>query len=372
MLALLSCLVMARPLVMAHYMPWYQSKPFSGQWGWHWTMAQYDPDRRGADGRQELASQFRPVIGAYESSDPDVLECHTLQMKIAGIDGVFIDWYGTQDMYDYARNNLNTGKLIGACSLVGLKFSVVIEDAIVPGLVKAGKCSADEYGVSALRWLNSHWFGLPGFLRWNGKPVVLMFGPQYYKDADLDAIFGHDTSFFSLLGRRGRAVGAFGWPGPQVGNERSWSELGSFYERAKGWPAAIAVAYPRFEDIYRQAGVHQSWGEIVDSDGATFRKTLSMAERSGAPFIQIATWNDWGEGTQTEPSVEYGYRDLEVLQEHRRAADPDFPYRAADLRLPAKLYRLRKSGASRAKLDRAVKAILAGRCSQASALLNGP
>ncbi|MFT5517642.1 MAG: hypothetical protein ACI80V_003789, partial [Rhodothermales bacterium] len=26
------------PLFLAHYMPWYQAKPFRAYWGWHWTM----------------------------------------------------------------------------------------------------------------------------------------------------------------------------------------------------------------------------------------------------------------------------------------------------------------------------------------------
>src|SRR4051812_7107193 len=27
-----------RPLILAHYMPWFESKATSGTWGWHWTM----------------------------------------------------------------------------------------------------------------------------------------------------------------------------------------------------------------------------------------------------------------------------------------------------------------------------------------------
>jgi hypothetical protein len=25
----------SRPLILAHYMPWFESKPISGHWGWH-------------------------------------------------------------------------------------------------------------------------------------------------------------------------------------------------------------------------------------------------------------------------------------------------------------------------------------------------
>jgi hypothetical protein len=344
-----------RPLVMAHYMPWYESKPVSGRWGWHWTMNGFNPDERDADGKQQLASAFRPLIGAYDSSDPDLLECHTLQMKMAGIDGVFIDWYGTQALHDYAMLHINTQRMIDACSAAGLMFSILMEDQMVPQLLKAGICSADNYAISALDWLKSEWFKLPGYLHWNGRPVLLLFGPQFYDDAAMNRLFGEDIALFTLLGKRGAAVGAFGWPAPQVGEKKSWIELQLFYERAKSWGVSIAPAYPRFQDIYKLGGVGPGYGEIGDHDGETLRKSFSLAVASGTPFIQLASWNDWGEGTQIEPSEEFGYRDLDLLQERRRAEDPSFLYTPADLRVPAELYRLRKEGALCLKSGHAVR-----------------
>jgi hypothetical protein len=369
MIALLSTLILLRPPVMVHYMPWYESKAFSGQWGWHWTMNHFDPDRIGSDGRQPLASHYRPLIGAYDCSDPDTLECQTLQMKIAGVDGVFIDWYGTKDLNDYALLNRNAAKMIAACSKAGLKFSIVMEDQVVPQLVKAGKTTPNEFATSALTWLDQNWFRLPGYLRWKGQPVLLMFGPQYYKDAELSSLFGRGPALFTLLGKRGPAVGAFGWPEPQVGDTKSWVQLRSFYERSKAWEASVPVAYPRFEDIYKDAGVGPGYGEIKDQAGRTFEESLALAGSSGAPFIQVATWNDWGEGTQIEPSVEFGYRDLQVLQQQRRKLDRAFPYRGPDLLLPAKLYRLRKKGASRIKLDQAASDLYAGHGALAALIL---
>lgn len=359
-----------RPLVMAHYLPWYESKLVSGQWGWHWTMNHFDPDERDADGRQQLASPFRPLIGAYDSSDPELLECHVLQMKMAGIDGVFIDWYGMFDLYDYAVVHRNTQRIIDACSSVGLNFSILMEDQIVPRLLKAGVCSADEYAISAFDWLNAEWFKLPGYLHWSGRPVLLLFGPQLYDDAAMERHFGGDIALFTLLRKQGPAVGAFGWPGPQVGEQKSWIELQSFYERAKSWSASIAVAYPRFRDIYRQAGAGVSHGEIGDQSGQTWRRSLSLGIASKAPFIQLATWNDWGEGTQIEPSEEFGYRDLELLQEYRREADPTFPYAPSDLRLPAELYRLRKEGAPCKALDLAAHELRVAQSAKAAATLS--
>ena len=96
-------------------MPWYSSKPVSGRWGWHWTMDRFNPDKIGANGRRELASHYRPLIGPYDSSDPDALEYQVLLMKFAGISGVIIDWYGIENFLDYGiihRNSLALLKYI--------------------------------------------------------------------------------------------------------------------------------------------------------------------------------------------------------------------------------------------------------------------
>ena len=98
--------------------------------------------------------------------------------------------------------------------------------------------------------------------------------------------------------RRQAATGAFDWPSPRAGTIAQ----DEFYKRAATWPAAMAVAYPRFHDIYEEAKVHPSWGKIDDDDGKTFAATMEEAFRSGLPCIQISTWNDWGEGTMIEPS----------------------------------------------------------------------
>ena len=367
MLTALVAIAISRPLVLVHYMPWYESKPVSGHWGWHWTMNHFNPDRR-----HELASRYTPQIGAYDSSDPDVLEYQTLEMKIAGVDGVLIDWYGAKNLNDYGVVHRNSGKIIGACERAGLKFAMVMEDAIVPGLVKAKVSTADDYAKDSIQALRDTWFREAGYLKWKSQPVLLMFGPQYYPEPDLSKWFGGDLAFVSLLSKKGPAVGAFGWPAPQVGDSKSWENLRDFAEKSKAWDVRIPVAYPRFEDIYKAAGVGPGYGEIQDHDGKTMRDSLAIADASKPTFIQIATWNDWGEGTQVEPSVEFGDRDLLVLQKHRREADPGFKYRASDLALPLQLFKLRKARASKTILDHVSREILSGHMVQAASELRLP
>ena len=108
--------------------------------------------------------------------------------------------------------------------------------------------------------------------------------------------------------------------------------------------------------------------------GGTYTDTLTQALQSSASIVQIVTWNDWGEGTQIEPSVQVGYRDLETTQRLRRQfLDPSFARTAADLLLPVEWFRLRKKYADNpaveARLDTVFPLVVAGHLDRAKALL---
>jgi hypothetical protein len=134
-------------------------------------------------------------------------------------------------------------------------------------------------------------------------------------------------------------VGAFDWPVPKEGI----AAIERFEKESRSWAGAVPAAYPRFVDIYAEAKVHESWGRIDDQNGVTFRTTLEKALKIGGPLVQIATWNDWGEGTIIEPSVEFRYRDLECVQELRkRHLDPAFAPTTDDLKLAHRLLQLRR------------------------------
>jgi hypothetical protein len=323
-------------------MPWDTAKPYSPNWGWHWTMGTFDP----ANDHGTLASHYHPIIGPYDSGDPDVLEYHALLMKLAGIDGVVIDWYGTVDYLDYGLNHRHCASFVEQAARVGLEFAVCYEDQTIPRLVTAGRLDASErlqHARKEFSWLREHWVVTPAYVKLGGRPVLLSFGHDGLSDAEWDELAGRPPVTFVYLSeheRRKSAAGAFDWPSPRVGKNAQ----DEFYEKAAHWSLGMAVAFPRFHDIYEQARVHPSWGNIDDNDGKTFALTLETALRSGLPLVQITTWNDWGEGTMIEPSTEFGYRDLEVVQRLRRKIiEPGFAGKPEDLRLPHRLYKLRKA-----------------------------
>ena len=334
-------------------------------------------------GRREAASHYCPLIGLYDSADPDTLECQVLLMKFAGISGVLVDWYGMDDFLDFGVNHRNTVRLIEAVNRAGLTYAIVYEDSAVQKLIAANRlpqADAVAHGAVLLQWMQAHWFSTPAYLQQDGRPVLLVFGgPGYYQGDQWTQIFANlprPPALYTETIRRPPAVGGFDWPQPAGGTGKSLQEVDGFYRRAAEWPHYIPAAFPGFRDIYEQAGVQKSWGTIEDRAGKTYEETLGRALKSGAAVTQIATWNDWGEGTQIEPSVENGYRDLETTQRLRRKyLEPKFRYTAEDLRLPVALYNLRKKAGkdpgSARKLDEIARLLFAGDPKKARRLMTG-
>jgi acetyl esterase/lipase len=347
----------SEPRLLVHYMPWYATKEVSGAWGWHWTMNHFDPEQKKWDDQRKIASHDYPLIGPYDSGDDHVLECHALLMKIAGLDGVVIDWYGTSELNDHATNHRNTQKFIPWLKRAGLSFAVCYEDQALKTLKNGEDLKQAE---KDLGWAETHFFTDPNYVRQNGRPLLLVFGPQHLKGKfQLNSnplVFG-----LSHLVAENEMDGAFAWPPVAGGKSLSpdhWKkELGIIYSSARPF---IPTAFPSFKDIYQQAGVHPSYGSIAARAGVTWTESLDQALQTKAPLIQIATWNDFGEGTMIEPSRNVGFRYLEALP---RCGNP------ANLRLPVLLYQLRKRGGDSNKLDEAAARMFASKFVESEALL---
>lgn len=341
----------ASPALFVHYMPWYEAKPVSPIWGWHWTMNHYNPDMMGAGDRRPIASHYYPLIGPYDSSDPHVLEYHALLMKLAGIDGVIVDWYGTSNFNDYALLHRNTTRLVDTLKRFDLKFAVCYEDQSVKQRVEKGvvpPSQAVEVGKQDLRWLKENWFKEPHYVKSNGKPLLLAFGGLLYFQPDqwkeMFTSLQLNPAFITQDHLREPAEGIFSWP-PMWKSKDKKLTLAQVEEYLKEFYAkpttTIGVAFPGFHDIYEEAGVHPSYGFLDADGGSVFTQTLRWALESKSPLIQIATWNDFGEGTAIEPAREYNYRYLEVIRQ-KRAGKRTVADNSADLRLPLRIYGLRK------------------------------
>jgi hypothetical protein len=385
----------ASKLVLVHYMPWYVAKPYSSNWGWHWTMNHYDPESVRADGRRAIASWDYPLIGPYDSADPAVLEYHVLLMKLAGLDGVIVDWYGMDDYLDYGINNQRTEALFNHTKKAGLKFCICYEDATIQQEINGGfitAAGAVAHAQQTLRYAETNYFVAPSYLRLTSRPVLLNFGPQYFKtNSEWQSIFSvlnptNQPAFFTEDDRFSIGVGAFDWP-PMWMSQTNHGVLSAsqlegylvgFEQRARtspAWPAYISSAFPRFHDIYQPAGVGSSFGYLEDRAAGTLRETLARALTNASAVVQVVTWNDFGEGTSVEPTAEYGFRDLGILQDFRRQyLDASFSWHTNDLTTATRLYNLRRLCATNtivsAELDRVFSDAVSGNLALANLRLS--
>lgn len=368
------------PLILAHYMPWYSINPIDRsdaakklpsterQWGWHWTMNHFDPENE-SNGKRPIASKFYPLIGPYDSGDPDVLEYHLLLMKSCGIDGVIVDWYGLTNYRDYAVLHRNTTRMLQQCERLNMKFVICYEDQTIPALVDGKKLSeADRvsHAVNEIQWLSKYWFKSPSYTKSNGRPLILSFGHSgLTKDEWSQCLDELSTpvAYVSQDIRRDGAVGGFGWPSPNAGMQ----QVDRFLTESREWPVSIPAVFPRFDDIYKEANVSNGYPTLPDNNGKTLKMTLQKAIDSKAAFIQLATWNDWGEGTQIEPSLEFQFRDLELVRSMlQKTIKPDLTTQNRDDQVVLQIFKQRRSEQFDAsKLDEIVQLIVAEKWGEA-------
>ncbi len=352
-------------MVLMHYMPWYKTPEKRGAWGSHWTghQREHNPDNIKENGLPDIWAHYHPLIGLYDSTDPDVVECHLLQMKLAGVHGVIADWYGIGNTADYPEIHEATQVLFDACAKLGMLFAVCYEDRTVQLKVEWKQLQPDQttnHLAETFQWMQDNWFNQPHYVRLDDRPLVLNFGPIYLKEKDIwaEAMKGLPTKphFFALhhLWRIAGADGGFTWihhepwDGPQD-RDVVRTRIGEVFRYFTGNPDEVLVsAYPGYQDVY---GANNA---VLDHrNGDVLRDTLHVGLNGPWKIIQIATWNDYGESTMIEPTHEFGYTFLEIVQQSR-IDEPGSTFKQTPdaLRLPAQLLALRKSATADAnRLD---------------------
>jgi Carbohydrate binding module (family 6)/Putative Ig domain len=397
--------------VYIHYMPWftaprnpvagttYSDGTASGSWGSHWTSdgSGADPntfttitDYTGASVQtRNVDAHFHPLIGPYDGTDPDVIEYHFLLMKLSGVDGIMIDWYGVQGTNgDVAPLLATSNALIAQTAGVGLKFGLVMEDHYWgPSNNISTATTNGAYAVN--NYFNNPQYIKLGDMRGSSDPnanapLVCVFGPQTFKNPGQwnTILQGNTKAFLPLYNQAAQigtdAGGTFMWPYPQAGqngNPPAWyANAANYYTGGAttlhnnntengttlGNNVTLGTAYQGFFDFY--LGNASSYTDpnancsTCDGDGIiprnyngnTLSATLALfnQHKSVMDGLQIATWNDFSEATIIEPTVEFGFASLDTLQKFTGVS-----YTEADLLQVYRLFNLRKQYAGNSAIQ---------------------
>ncbi len=360
--------------VYVHLMPWFESMDYSGYWGQHWTMDTEDPDTYNDEGERNIASYYYPLIGPYASGDPDLIEYQLLLMKLSGIDGVLIDWPGSYDAYDYAANLANAEAFIDKIPETGLEFAIVYEDH---NLALSGVSDQVATAQNDMNYAQTNYFSNDQYIYIDDKPLLLDFGPQtIVSESDWTTAFANLSPkpyFLTLWYEHDDA-------GSNCSGEFAWvyqddtpylTHLSSFYLYATNYGLKMGAACPGFNTFYEEGGWGSSDFTIDHNDLSTFQETFDLALENNMEYIQIATWNDYGEGTMIEPTVEFGYGFLTYIQESLGVEDLG----EDELKLVTELYNQRKEYADdsdeQARLDQVFYYLVSLQISEAEELLTG-
>ena len=362
--------------IFAHYMPWFESPQYAeypntqfGNWGSHWTMGNQNPENINQNGEREIASHFYPLIGPYDNGEDDYLEYAVVCMKLTGLDGIFIDYAGVTEVYDWSLLHNHTLAIIPWLKKAGLKFSLVYEDRSLKNAYDLGIISDKvTEGRRVIDYINNNFFSEDNYFRLNDKPLLLNFGPQaIFTDTEWNSIFSNvpEINFFTLPYTKNNynlttsVSGEFTWVNETVND--------NFYQHMEQYPITIGGAMPEFKDFYQEGG----WGDGYTTYSSLNEQLLiqTLHRSANTDIIQIITWNDFGEGTIIEPTREFGYSRLEQIQEFLGVS-----YREQELTLAVNLYNKRKEYQNNElinkKLDQVFYYLISLQIGEAQELLN--
>jgi hypothetical protein len=357
-----------KPKVFVHYMPWFVTMP-GQKWPSHWSMSNCNPDII-VNGKRDICSKYYPQIGPFNNSRSEVLEYDTLLMKMSGVDGVIIDWPGIYDVYDAKPLREVTELLMDKLDKTDLEYSIMWEDRNIPLAIEKRMSSTLKAAAnSTLEYAASHYFNRKNYTKFSNRPLLTMFGPQSLQvltKVDWDSVRNSNGNplIYGLSNNNQAIDGEFTW----IANwSLSFTEMISVASN-KRQSLKILSAYPGFEDSYKKGGWGQGYKTVLPNNGETFKETLRIASENNPDVIQIATWNDWGEGTNIQPSIEKGMQYLEILQKFSGTV-----YSHADLNIPLRLFELRQQNLGNIEanetLDGVFDAIISGDVSTAQNML---
>ncbi len=237
-----------------------------------------------------------------------------LGKSITGAAGVII-LPNTLAAREIKRNDKNISyRILGK---TGLKFAIVYEDRTIKAAYETDP-SFDriEGAQNDMLYLEQNYFNNPAYIYIDGKPLLLVFGPEEFHSPaeweEIFSVFSAEPCFVVLNGKSAETT-------PHSSGEYIWvdnTSLDTKYLQKEQYDIFFGGAFPGFNDYYEEGGWGTGFGwQIEYYDGVTFKNNLDKAVNAGVDYLQLITWNDFGEGTMIEPTREFNYNMLEIVQD---------------------------------------------------------
>ena len=227
------------------------------------------------------------MLGNYSSIDDALIDAQLRLIAKAHLTAMISSWWGQGEHSDTSFAHILGRSERAGSPYQALRWSLYYEQES-QGDPSVGQIASD------LNYLKTQYFGQPGFLRVNGKPVIFVY-------AD-----GGDNC--GMVDRWNQAKAQVS--GGVYVVLKVFSGFANCTNQPDSWHQySPAVAYS-LQGSY-SASVSPGFWMIGQSirlgrDLNTFTSNVRNMVASHANWQLVTTWNEWGEGTAVEPAMEFG------------------------------------------------------------------
>lgn len=315
---------------------------------------------------------LHPLLGYYREGDPEVADWHIKWAADHGVSFFAFDFYtheGTE-MLEAALEGFLQSRFVGS-----MKFCLNWCNH-APASTMTAEHLARFADLVIPRYLKH-----PSYMRIRGEPlVIILSGYSFVKTLGVEGA----RKAFQDFDERCRAAGLPGvhlmsCEGEIVGEQALRDSLAAgiqgfclYNYPYAGAPMTGPGRYMEatYEDMIAQGEqLWKHWGRLTEgrfwptvmpgwdrrpwlrdndllrtgSNPALFRRSLERAREhmNEDRVVMIEAWNEWGEGSVLEPTVEHGFAYLQQVQEvFSPGSRPTKPPTPASLRRPAPVFRL--------------------------------
>ncbi len=289
-----------------------------------------------------------PLLGYYAEGDPSVMDWQIKWAVEHGISFFVFDWY-----WDRGRRQLEHALHDG---YLKARFRPYLKFCLLWANHNPRGSSSEADLLAVVDHWTAHYFREPGYVRLDGKPVVIIFSAKRLRED-----MGSEAVAAAIRRMRAR-VEAAGFPGLFLMGTVDENPDNIAALHAEGYDAGTGYNYPRagmqdesgnrgpYEDAVD--GYERIWTRIarvgrlpyvpVTEPGwdarplrgdkalvrtgrtpAKFRDMLTRARAfvdlhplaGGQRLVLVEAWNEYGEGAAVEPHYEWGFAYLDAIRE---------------------------------------------------------
>ena len=288
-----------------------------------------------------VAHTNEPLRGLYKSADPSLVRAHLADCEKAGITFLLYSWWGRDKREDAVLRQsflsaivpspINFAILYETAGALSLEAGKSLDFAVpLPG--NPTKTTGDRF-VEDVDYLARTCFGHPRYQKIGGKPALYVYlvrdmrnsEPYVAKARENCRKIGFDLYLIADLVYLAPAE-QLPWPAVAAGYDAVTGY--NMYFQGMQADEYLDAVQAKFEE-YRQSAERHGLAFIPNvqpgyddrklrgedrmdaprEDGAFYRNYWAIAERhldGQWPLLLLTSFNEWHEGTEIEPSREYG------------------------------------------------------------------